>query len=74
MENKIRIAHSNFRKGLHDYNDGSFLNHNLGNDDYKDGANLPDEEDLSFLAGLDGRVALGNLNDVEEEDEEEEKA
>jgi hypothetical protein len=65
----FRIAHSNFRKGLCDYNDGSSLNHNLGNDDYHFGSNEAEEfmNDVYF----DGRVAFGNnlLEDDEFKDE-----
>lgn len=71
---KYRIAHSNFRKGLCDYNDGSSLNHNLGNDDYHFGSNEADTtlDDIPF----DGRVAFGNnlLEDDEFKDEDVEKA
>lgn len=67
---KFRIAHSNFRKGLCDYNDGSSLNHNLGNDDYHFGSNEPDctFDEIPF----DGHVAFGNnsLEDDEFKDEE----
>lgn len=57
------LAHSNFRKGLNDYNDGSSLNHNLGNDDYQ-GSNLPDIEVIEVILGYE---ALGN--DLSEEEE-----
>ena len=50
-------SHSNVRQGLSDYNDGCGLSHHLGNDDYADGANLPDDpEEIEF----DGSIALGN--------------
>lgn len=53
-----------------DYNDGENVTHYLGNDDYE-GANLPEinEEENNEL--LEGKEALGN--DLEEEEEIEEK-
>ena len=62
---KLKIAHMNVRHGLHDYHDGSSLNHNLGNDDYLDGCNLPDEMDVLVF---DGVFALGNLTEQEDDD------
>lgn len=66
---KIHVAHSNFRKGLNDYNDGCGLNHYLGNDDYRDGCNLPDDTAEGDKGMGEGKVALGNLIEQEEEDE-----
>lgn len=83
MENKnesktIRTAHSNFRHGMSDYNDGANLTHHLGNDDYKNGNNLT-EPYLGKDEDFDGSEALGNdlTEDCEvesyEESEEENK-
>lgn len=68
---RFRRAHSNFRKGLCDYNDGSSLNHNLGNDDYHFGSNEADIEPEVII--FDGHIAFGNnlLEDDEFKDEEE---
>lgn len=70
QHNSNKPAHSNFRKGLSDYNDGGNITHHLGNDDYKHRSNLPDpyEEKASF----DGSEALGNdlLEDEESDDQE----
>lgn len=60
----LHIAHCNFRRGLSDYNDGSSLNHNLGNDDYKEN-NLPDEGEF-FDKDRPGYEALGNDLTLEE--------
>lgn len=63
-ELKDQTAHSNFKKGLDDYNDGSGLTHHLGNDDYPGGSNEPESKDDDF----DGSIALGNnLKDYSEE-------
>jgi len=72
--NKHRPVHSNFRKGLCDYNDGSSLNHNLGNDDYHFGSN---EAGTTFdEIPFDGRVAFGNnlLEDDEFKEEDKKQA
>ena len=58
------LAHSNFKKGLADYNDGSSLNHNLGNDDYA-GSNELEVEVTEIQLGYE---ALGNdLSEIIEE-------
>jgi hypothetical protein len=72
QEAKDRNAHSNFRKGLSDYNDGENVTHQLGNDDYKNGNNLDDPypENENF----DGTVAAGNdLPPDEDQDETDEE-
>lgn len=63
---KLRNSHSNFRHGISDYNDGENVTHQLGNDDYHDGANLPEYPDKDSEA-FDGKTARGN--DLLEEDE-----
>lgn len=63
---KNQSHHSNVRKGLTDYGDGANTTHYLGNDDYKDGTNLPDDN-ADHLQELSGREAGGNL-DMNEED------
>lgn len=66
---KYKIAHSNFRKGLPDYNDGSSLNHNLGNDDYRFGNNEAD----TTLGNIPFDGSEANGNDLLEDDEYEEE-
>lgn len=56
---KDRTSHANFRKGLNDYNDGENVSQYLGNDDYSEGANLPDPCDYE-VNKLDGKSATGN--------------
>jgi len=69
-QKKTKTAHSNVRKGISDYNDGSSLNHYLGNDDYHFGNNEADP--YHDGAELDGSVAFGNdLDDEDDFDEEE---
>jgi hypothetical protein len=60
-----KTAHSNFRRGLSDYNDGSSLTHQLGNDDYPYGNNEADpyKENCEY----DGTEAQGN-NMLEDDD------
>jgi hypothetical protein len=54
---KTKTAHSNFRHGMSDYNDGGLQTHYLGNDEYKEG----NKESDSLGEGLfDGSVAEGN--------------
>lgn len=60
MENENKgKAHSTIRRGMTDYNDGANVTDYLGNDDYKNGANLP-ETDVEEHK-LDGKEAGGNL-------------
>ena len=70
---KSRNSHANFRKGLNDYNDGENVTHHLGNDEYKNGANLsqPFEDEKNKL---DGYSAEGNdfMEDVISEETSEE--
>ncbi len=66
---KYKVAHSNFRKGLTDYNDGSSLNHNLGNDDYRFGNNEAD----TTLGNIPFDGSEANGNDLLEDDEYEEE-
>lgn len=66
---KLRNSHSNFRHGISDYNDGENVTHHLGNDDYLDGANLPEYEDKEANA-FDGKTARGNDFLEDEETEE----
>lgn len=65
---KNPTAHSNFKKGLNDYNDGGLnATHHLGNDDYD--SNLSDENGVLYNEKLEGKVAEGNnLSDDDEED------
>lgn len=63
---KSRTAHSNFRKGLSDYNDGENVTHYLGNNDYA-GSKLPDPNDLN-QNNFDGKEAAGN-DFLEDEDQ-----
>lgn len=74
MEN--RTAHSNVRKNISDYNDGANTTHHLGNDDYANRNNLPDQ-DLNADSALDGKEALGNENiedmDIESAEEQEQR-
>ncbi len=63
---KDRTSHSNFRKGLNDYNDGENVSQYLGNDDYSEGANIPDPYERDTRK-LDGKIANGN--DFQEDDE-----
>lgn len=48
------------RKSLKDYGDGANTTHYLGNDDYLDGTNLPDDN-VEDDAKLSGKEATGNL-------------
>lgn len=57
-------AHANFRRGMSDYNDGENVTHHLGNDDYKNGDNLPDPYPEG--AEFDGKEAHGNQLDDDE--------
>jgi hypothetical protein len=62
---KNENAHSGFRKGLPDYNDGENVTHYGGNSDYH-GSNLKDENIIKNNPKLDGKVAEGNdLSDEE---------
>ena len=56
---KNLTSHSNFRKGMTDYNDGENVSQYLGNDDYPEGANLPDPCEYENNK-LDGKSASGN--------------
>lgn len=56
---KIKTAHSNFRKGLSDYNDGENVTSHLGNDEYP-GADLADPNFEPDNPYLEGRYAEGN--------------
>lgn len=67
--NKARSGHSNFRKGLSDYNDGENVTHYLGNTDYN-GANLSDADNHE-QQNLDGQEAQGNAHLEEEEEQPE---
>jgi ABC-type sugar transport system substrate-binding protein len=62
---KNEKAHSGFRKGLSDYNDGENVTHYGGNSDYH-GSNLKDENIVRNNPKLDGKVAEGN--DLSEEE------
>lgn len=66
---KDRTSHSNFRKGMNDYNDGENVSQYLGNDDYSHGANIPDPYERE-IRKLDGKYANGN--DLLEDDVSEE--
>lgn len=60
-------AHSNFRKGLSDYNDGGKYWHYGGNDDqYSRGNKAEDDSDA-----YDGKVAYGNDSEESSEVEDE---
>jgi hypothetical protein len=61
---KTNSGHSNFRRGLSDYHDGENVTHHLGNDDYQEGANLPEKHEKEPFP-FDGSVAGGN-EDLEE--------
>ena len=52
-DNKEKSAHSRFRKGGTDYFDESYLTHHLGNDDFKNGHRVYDEDntDNPYLVG-----------------------
>lgn len=64
---KNKTAHSNFRKGMDDYNDGGEnLTHYLGNDDY-DRVLMPDPNDEKVNKKLDGKEAEGNDLDEDED-------
>ena len=67
MKNKKQVNHSTVRKGLTDYGDGANTTHYLGNDDYKEGSNLPDDNIEEANEMLSGREAGGNL-DINDED------
>lgn len=79
MENedvkKKESTHALFRKGISDYGDGHNVTHHLGNDDYADGTNLPDDNDVKDNPYLEGKFADGN-EEMQEEDlsSDEEKA
>lgn len=65
INTNVNSSHSNFRKGLSDYHDGENVTHHLGNDDYKNGANLPDYSKDESNDRLSGKTAYGN-EDLEE--------
>lgn len=68
---KDRTSHSNFRRGLTDYHDGDNVTHYLGNDDYREGSNVPfpsERETHKFS----GEVAEGNEMFESSEEEEQE--
>lgn len=60
-KDKNPTSHSNFRKGMSDYNDGGLnATHHLGNEHY-DGASLTDENsEEAPNEKLEGKVAEGN--------------
>lgn len=68
---KKPIAHSNFRKGLDDYNDGGLNDtHQLGNDDDYN-SNLSDENGEIYNEKLEGKEAEGNgLAELTDEEED----
>lgn len=72
---KDRTSHSNFRKGLNDYNDGENVTHHLGNDDYDNGANISAPYEKENYK-LDGKSASGNdfMEDELDEDTIEENS
>ena len=62
-----KVAHSRFRKGQTDYFDEGHLTHHLGNDDYKNGANDPEELNVKENPRLEGKVAEGNEDMMEDD-------
>jgi hypothetical protein len=67
-ENKNdQSTQSVFHKGISDYGDGANVTHHLGNDEYKEGSNLPDDNEVRDNPRLQGKVAEGN-EFMEEED------
>lgn len=64
---KKQVNHSTVRKGLTDYGDGANTTHYLGNDDYKERTNLPDDNTEEANEMLSGKEAGGNL-DMNDED------
>lgn len=70
MDNQTHTAHSNFKKGLSDYNDGGNVSHHGGN--LENRINQPTDEDIFEDQNMKvefGKVALGNdlVTDSEED-------
>lgn len=55
METQYFGAHSGYRKGISDYNDGSGMSHYGGNDDFKRVKPIKEVENTQF-----GKIAEGN--------------